>query len=186
MLELYQKFKNSLRYIEDFAPLILRLLLAYVFYHTALEKLTSIESTAQWFEYLGIPLPTLNAYMAALTETLGFVLLAIGLGTRIISIPLVIVMLVALFTVHLEHGWLVIGSSGNDPEIAQRVAMAKQILQEYGNWDWLSGKGTFVILQNGIENVVTYAAMLLTLVVYGPGKYSIDAIIEAKMSKNKS
>lgn len=182
MIALYRKFKDSIAYLEDFAPLILRLLLAYIFYFTAMEKLGSIEGTAQWFEYLGIPLPTLNAYMAALTETLGFVLLAIGLGTRIISIPLIIVMLVALVTVHLDNGWLVIGSSGNDPEIAQRVSMAKNILIEHGNWDWLSAKGGFVILQNGMENVVTYMGMLLALVVYGPGKYSVDAIIESKMS----
>ena len=183
MVELFIKFKQSLRYIEDFAPLILRLLLAYVFYFTALEKLANIEGTAYWFENLGVPLPTLNAYLAALTETAGVILLILGLGTRLISMPLIFVLVIALFTVHIDNGWLVIGSSLNDPEIAKRVNMAREILKEYGNYDWLTAKGSFVILQNGMENVVTYMAMLLTLIVHGPGKISIDALIEKKVKK---
>jgi len=183
MIELYAKFKESLRYIEDAAPLILRLLLAYVFYFTAIEKLANIEGTAFWFENLGIPLPTLNAYLSAITETAGFILLFLGLGTRLISIPLIFALLVALFTVHIDNGWLVIGSSGHDPEIAKRVDMAREILKEFGNYDWLTAKGSFVILQNGMENVVTYMGMLLALLVYGPGKISLDALIEKKLKK---
>ena len=183
MSDLYAKFKDSLRYVEDIAPLLLRLLLAYVFYFTALEKLSSIEGTAYWFESLGIPLPTLNAYMSTITETAGFILLFLGLGTRLISIPLIFAMLVALVTVHLDNGWLVIGSSGNDPEIASRVSMAREILKEHGNYEWLTERGPFVILQNGYEFVVTYIAMLFTLVVYGPGRISIDTLIEKKFKK---
>jgi putative oxidoreductase len=96
---------------------------------------------------------------------------------------LIIVLLMALFTVHLDNGWLVIGSSGHDPEIAKRVTMAREILREYGNYDWLTAKGSFVILQNGMENVVTYIAMLLMLIVHGPGRISIDALIEKKFMK---
>jgi len=54
---------------------------------------------------MGIPLPTLNAYMAASTEAIGVVLLILGLGTRFISVPLIIVMLVAIFTVHFANGF---------------------------------------------------------------------------------
>lgn len=183
MIILFQKFKNNLRFIEDIAPLALRFLLAYVFYQTGIEKLSSIEGTSYWFESLGIPFPTLNAYMAMFTEIIGVLLLVIGLGTRIISIPLMVVLLVAIATVHLDNGWLVIGSSLNDPEVASRVARAKEILKEYGNWDWLSARGSFVILQNGMENVVTYIVLLFSLLVYGPGKYSIDAVIEKKYEK---
>lgn len=183
MIEWYEKFKDSLRYAEDFAPLMLRLLLAYVFYGTALEKLSSIEGTAYWFETLKIPLPTLNAYFAAITETTGFILLFLGLGTRFISIPLIFVLLIAIFTVHINHGWLVIGSRANDPDIAVRVNRAVEILKEYGKYDWLTAKGPFVILQNGMENVVTYIAMLFSLLVYGPGRFSLDAVIAKKMQK---
>ena len=54
---------------------------------------------------MGIPFPTLNAYMAASTEALGVVLLTIGLFTRLISVPLMVVMVVAIMTVHLAHGF---------------------------------------------------------------------------------
>jgi len=180
MIGLFQKFKNNLQFTEDIALVMLRVLLAYVFYQTGIEKVHSIDGTIYWFEGLGIPFPAFNAYFSMLTEIFGVVLLFTGLGTRIISLPLIIVLLVALFTVHIDHGWLVIGSSLNDPEVASRVARAKAILKEYGNWDWLSAKGTFVVLQNGMENVVTYISMLLVLLARGPGKYSIDVLIEAR------
>jgi len=183
MVEMFDKFKNGVGKVEDLAPLVFRLLLAYVFYGTAIEKLGSIEGTAYWFESLGIPFHTLNAYMAAITETAGFVLLFLGLGTRFISIGLIFVMIVALLTVHIDNGWLVIGSSLNDPEVASRVGKAKEILKEFANYDWITAKGSLVVLQNGMEFVVTYIAMLLSLIFTGPGKISVDAIIESKMKK---
>lgn len=137
-----------------------------------------MESTIAWFGNpywgLGLPFPVLNAYLAATTEFIGVWLLLLGLGTRIISIPLIITMLVAYFTVHSGHGWLAIGSADMNPEIAERIEMARSILKEHGNYSWLSEKGSFVILQNGAEFVVTYMAMLLTLVSFGPGRISVD------------
>jgi uncharacterized membrane protein YphA (DoxX/SURF4 family) len=149
-----------------------------------MEKFNNFEGTVYWFEHsLNIPFPTINAFWATSTEIAGFILLFLGLGTRLISIPLLIVMIVAMFTVHIDNGWLIIGSSGADAEIASRVKMAREILSEYGNTDWLTAKGSFVILQNGIENVVTYMAMLLTLLSFGPGRISVDAIVESKVKK---
>lgn len=43
--------------------------------------------------------------MAATTELLGAILLALGLFTRLISIPLIFIMLVAIYTVHLSNGF---------------------------------------------------------------------------------
>ncbi len=83
----------------------MRLILAAGFYGPAMMKLKSIGDIASWFESMGIPMPTLNAYLATGTETLGFVLLFLGLGTRLISIPLIITMIVAIVTVHLGHGF---------------------------------------------------------------------------------
>jgi putative oxidoreductase len=85
--------------------LLARLTLAYGFYEPAMKKWSDIGGIAQWFGSLGIPFPTLNAYMAATTELLGVVLLALGLFTRLISIPLIVVMIVAIFTVHIGNGF---------------------------------------------------------------------------------
>tara|TARA_Y100001934_G_C11658279_1_gene453212 strand:+ start:118 stop:381 length:264 start_codon:yes stop_codon:yes gene_type:complete len=52
-----------------------------------------------------MPLPALNAYIAATTEALGVLLLTLGLGVRLISIPLIITMIVAIKTVHWGNGF---------------------------------------------------------------------------------
>lgn len=182
MLNLLNIFREKVRLFQDIPLLGLRLLLVFVFIGPATMKLGHIDGTAMWFDSLGIPFPYLNAYLSAVTESAGFVLLFFGLGTRIISIPLIITLLVAFFTVHIDNGWSVIGQS-SVPEIAERLNMGREILQEYGNYDWLTEKGKFVILQNGAENVVTYMVMLLTLIVYGPGRLSFDYLIEMKFGK---
>jgi len=90
---------------QHIALLLARLTIAYGFYTPAMQKWSDISSVAGWFGSLGIPFPTLNAYMAAGTELLGVILLTLGLFTRLISIPLIIVMIVAITTVHLGHGF---------------------------------------------------------------------------------
>jgi putative oxidoreductase len=51
---------------------------------------------------LGLPLPFLMAYLAKGTELFGGLLFALGLLTRIVSIPLIITMVIAVFGAH--HG----------------------------------------------------------------------------------
>ena len=108
---IYPKTKNILTKGQDISLLLARLVIAYGFFESAMNKWGDIEAIAISFESLGIPLPTLNAYMAATTELLGVTLLSLGLFTRIISIPLIIIMIVAIITVHLPHGFSV-GNNG--------------------------------------------------------------------------
>jgi len=90
----------------NFLPLLLiRLVLAYGFLNPALMKLKDINSIAEWFGSIGIPAPLLNAWLATGTETLGVILLTLGLGSRLISIPLIITMIVAIVTVHGTNGF---------------------------------------------------------------------------------
>ncbi|MCW8821896.1 MAG: DoxX family protein [Sulfurovum sp.] len=102
---IYPITKNILSNGQSISLLLARLAVAYGFYEPAMQKWSDISSVATWFGTLGIPFPTLNAYMAASTELLGVVLLTLGLFTRIISIPLMVVMIVAITTVHLAHGF---------------------------------------------------------------------------------
>jgi len=107
-MNILQKYYNTISQIEKarFIPLLfIRLVLAYGFYKPAAMKWQDINGIAEWFESIDIPAPLLNAYMAAGTETLGVILLTLGLGTRFISIPLIITMLVAIKTVHLSNGF---------------------------------------------------------------------------------
>lgn len=96
--------------LQDLSLLFLRLILAYGFYGPAMQKWDDITAVAEWFGSMGFPLPALNAYLAASTELAGVVLLTLGLFTRLISIPLIVVMVVAITTVHLGNGF----SSGDN------------------------------------------------------------------------
>jgi putative oxidoreductase len=102
---IYPITKNILSKGQNIALLLARLTLAYGFFGPAMQKWSDISSVASWFGTLGIPFPTLNAYLAASTELLGVVLLTLGLFTRLISLPLMVVMIVAITTVHLTHGF---------------------------------------------------------------------------------
>jgi len=102
---LYPLSKNILTQGQSLSLFFARLAVAYGFYEPAMQKWSDIGSVAEWFSSMGIPFPTLNAYMAAGTEILGVVLLTLGLFTRLISIPLMVVMVVAIATVHLSHGF---------------------------------------------------------------------------------
>ncbi len=91
--------------LRDLPLLFLRLILAYGFYTPAMNKIKDAGAIGDWFASMDYPLPYLNAYLATATETLGVILLTLGLATRIISIPLMIVMAVAIFTVHIGNGF---------------------------------------------------------------------------------
>ena len=167
-----------LQYADGLAPLALRLYLVPIFWVAGTTKLGGIENTIAWFGNpdwgLGLPFPALMAYLAAYTEVIGAVLLALGLATRWISVPLMVTMLVAVFAVHWPNGWAAIADSNVD-EVAARLDNAREILQENGNYGWLTEKGGFVILNNGIEFAVTYLVMLLALLFSGGGRYvSVD------------
>jgi len=102
---IHKKIKDILVNFQSLSLLLARLIVAYGFFQPAKAKWSDINAIAEWFGSMGIPLPTLNAYMAASTEALGVLLLTLGLFTRLISIPLMVIMVVAIVTVHLPHGF---------------------------------------------------------------------------------
>ena len=86
---------------KDLSLLALRAILAYGFFGPAMKKVQNIDSIIAWFKHsLHLPFADIQAYLAAGTEFLGFILLAFGLATRFISVPLSIVMIVAITLVH--------------------------------------------------------------------------------------
>ncbi|MBU1390894.1 MAG: DoxX family protein [Gammaproteobacteria bacterium] len=184
----YQKLLNMSRYFDGVAPLALRIYLAPVLMQAGFNKLAHFDDTVAWFANpdwgLGLPMPAVMAGLAAGTEFFGAILLLLGLATRLISIPLMVTMLVAALTVHWQNGWLAIadGSSwlANDRvlEAGDKLAKAKEILQEHGNYDWLTSSGNLAVLNNGIEFAATYFIMLLALFTLGGGRYtSLDYFI---------
>jgi len=104
MQKIYE-YLEKLDLIRDLPLFLMRIVLAYGFWAPGMKKYENFDSIVGWFTSLGIPLPTLNAYLATATELVGAVLILLGLFTRLISIPLIVVMLVAIFTVHISNGF---------------------------------------------------------------------------------
>jgi len=129
--------------MQDLSLLLLRLLLAYGFFGPAMEKWKNIQAVGDWFAGMGYPFPHLNAYLAASTELAGVFLLFLGLATRIISPLLIFVMIVAITTVHLRHGF---DANNHGFEIPLYYALMLFVLFAFGpgkySLDYLLCKGT--------------------------------------------
>lgn len=170
---------------SDLASLALRLYLAPIFWMAGMSKFNAFDSTVEWFGNsdwgLGLPFPFLMAVLATAAELIGAVLLVLGLFTRLISIPLMVTMLIAILCVHWDNGWQAIADANapfaNEQVLAapEKLERARDILQAHGNYEWLTASGKFVILNNGIEFATTYFIMLLALAGLGGGRYhSLD------------
>ena len=114
---------------EDYALLAIRLVLAYGFFGPAMMKWRNMSDIAEWFGSMGIPMPALNAYLAASTEMAIVVLLPLGLLTRFITIPGIVTMIVAIVTVHLGNGF---EASANGYEIPLYYMLMLFLLFSHG------------------------------------------------------
>ncbi len=188
-----QSLLNKTRAVDFLGPLALRLYLVPIFWMGGTKKLADMDSIIDWFGNpdwgLGLPFPEVMAWLATLTEVGGAILLLLGLATRWISIPLMFTMFIAAVTVHWQNGWLAIAegsgffASDRTAGAIERLDVAKDILREHGNYDWLTQNGSIVILNNGIEFAATYTIMLLVLFFIGPGKASLDYLISKKFNQ---
>jgi len=207
----YDRLSGVLAHFDGAASLALRLILAPVLIAAGLEKLTG----ENWFGFQqeSFPFPfnllpaEISWFLASWTEFLGGILLLLGLGTRLIAIPLAVIMFVAAYAVHLDNGWPAIAPSnppqvcieGSDAataanpferyikcintnertiEASKRLSRAKEILREHGNYRYLNGSGSIVKLNSGIEFAAIYLSMLLALMIIGGGRYlSLDYFV---------
>ncbi len=173
-------FDHSKR-LDFLAPLLLRIYLVPVFWMAGIQKLSHFDNTVAWFGNedwgLGLPFPWLMAALAVAAELGGAVLLAIGLATRWVSIPMMFTMFVAAVSVHWQNGWLAISTGSGvfaterTVGAIERLERARTILQQHGNYEWLTEHGSIAILNNGIEFAATYFIMLLALLFIGAGRY---------------
>ena len=86
--------------LPNTALLSLRIVVGVTFLLHGLDKLGDVSGTEQFFASLGIPAPGLMAPFVAATETVGGLLLIVGLATRLAAAALAANMLVALATAH--------------------------------------------------------------------------------------
>ena len=98
----WKRVVNALDSFGWLAPLLVRLFVGYFFFDSGWSKLHNLDQFAQNFAGWGIPYPKFNAALSAYTECIGGFLTMAGLGMRLVSIPMIINMAVAVLSVKLK------------------------------------------------------------------------------------
>jgi putative oxidoreductase len=137
----------------QWAPLPLRLIIGYGFMAHGWVKLSRGPAEfAKLLEYTGTPLPEITAWVSTFVELLGGVAILAGAFVAVASIPLIVMMFVAMFTVHLRYGFSAINTIGLTADGPQ-----------FG--------------PPGYEVNLLYIAGLLALILGGAGAFSIDRLL---------
>lgn len=140
----------------------LRLILGWEYFESGLEKFRG----ENWFADIqdkfpypfNIVSPEISWQMATWFELVGGIALVIGLGTRFFGVSLFILTIVAIASVHWPADWATLGD----------------LLKGYVITD--QGQGNFKL-------PVIYMAMLLPLILAGPGRLSFDALIRRSIAR---
>lgn len=96
--------------------LLTRIFVGGFFVNTGWGKMHNLDQFAKNFAGWGIPYPHFNAALSAYTEFYGGLLTIAGLGMRFVSIPMIVNMLVALFSVVLRFNVMSLGDFLNTDE----------------------------------------------------------------------
>jgi putative oxidoreductase len=98
---------------SDWALLLLRVVIGFGFMAHGWAKWSrGPEKFGILLHQIGVPLPGMTAWIVTLRELFGGLAILAGLFVTLISVPLVISMLVAMFTVHLKYGFSSINTIG--------------------------------------------------------------------------
>ena len=103
---------------NDAGAVVLRVVLGLIFLVHGLSKFQGgIANTVGYFDSLSIF--GFLAYVVALIELIGGIMLILGIGTRIVSVLFAVIMLGAIFTAKLSAGFL-----GNDQMAGYELELA--------------------------------------------------------------
>jgi putative oxidoreductase len=89
--------------LDWLAPLLMRIYFGYFWAETGWGKIHNLDAFAQRFVGWSIPHPYLSAVLSGYTEWLGGILIMLGLFTRLVSIPMMFNMLVAILKVKIKE-----------------------------------------------------------------------------------
>lgn len=98
----YCDFCRACNYLQSPILLLIRLYWGWQFFQGGIGKFGDIGKVAEFFNMLHIPIPTFSAYLVATVETVGGLLLLIGLFSRFAALFLVITMIGAYITAALQ------------------------------------------------------------------------------------
>ena len=95
---LYGWFLKAAKSLQSPLLLAIRLYWGWQFWQSGLDHFHNMADFVTFMSERGIPAPWLNAHFVASLEAGGGILLALGLGSRLIAVPLVVNMAVAYIT----------------------------------------------------------------------------------------
>jgi putative oxidoreductase len=98
IVSLGNKLLDVARMFAWLPPLLARLTVGWVFVTSGWGKMHNLDKVIGFFTSLALPAPSFCAHLVAYTEFIAGILLIAGLATRLASIPLIIIMIVALRT----------------------------------------------------------------------------------------
>ena len=85
----------------DLAPLLLRIGVGLIFIYAGWGKITGIEGTQEFFGNIGIPLAGVMAWVVAIVEFVGGILILVGFRIQLPALLMAIIMVVAIVTTKL-------------------------------------------------------------------------------------
>jgi putative oxidoreductase len=94
----YARAAAMLNWLRSPLLLAIRLYWGWQFAQDGWGKLNHLDKVTQYFATLNLPMPAQTAVAVALIELVGGILFALGVGTRIVSLVLLVNMTVAFWT----------------------------------------------------------------------------------------
>jgi putative oxidoreductase len=92
--------------VARWAPIPLRLIVGYGFMEHGFAKLSKgPENFAAILHALSVPAPHFMAWLTILTELIGGLAVVLGAFVTVVSLPMAVLLFVAIFTVHLPYGF---------------------------------------------------------------------------------
>jgi putative oxidoreductase len=143
---LYRKLIAAASSLQSPFLLMVRLYWGWQFAQDGWGKLQNHEKVAEFFGTLGLPAPGVAAVFVGGLELIGGILLALGLGSRLIALLLTCNMLTAFLTADREALFSVF----SDPDSLYKAAP------------------------------YTYLFASVIVLIFGPGKFSVDALLTKK------
>jgi putative oxidoreductase len=99
IIDAYASVRRLLNSLQSLLLLAIRLYWGWQFAEDGWGKLTHLDRVTQFFTTLGLPAPGMTAIMVGLVEFVGGILLAVGIGSRLVSLVLFVNMTMAFLSV---------------------------------------------------------------------------------------
>jgi len=148
--------------VARWAPIPLRLIVGYGFAaHGFAKLLRGSDNFTGLLHALGLPMPALFSWITIVIEIVGGILMLLGALVPLISIPMAIVLIVAIVTVHWPYGFSSIKLQAITPHGAH-----------FG--------------EPGYETDLLYLACIIALVLGGAGPYAIDNWLRRSIAAARS